>query len=103
MFKTLCVLVSLSVSPPAFAFYCGKRIISEGMQKSKVLQYCGEASHEDSRTDYYTIKDRQGNEITHTIQIDEWTYDFGNNSFRRILLFKNGKLFQINTDGRGGS
>jgi len=108
--KKLALLLALAAAqPPAFGFYCGHFLITEGDYKVQVLEKCGNPDYYESRVEYRATVLRgwgipqPGLDIVQQepVRIDEWTYDFGPRRFMQWLYFENGRLFQIKTLGYG--
>ncbi|HWR73691.1 MAG TPA: DUF2845 domain-containing protein [Nitrospirota bacterium] len=95
-----CILL-LSVSRSVFAFSCGGRIVSPGDTKLEVVTKCGEPAWKDTHEEQTMERLDETTKRKTTVIVDEWTYNFGPQSFLRILEFRNGKLADIRTGGYG--
>lgn len=82
-------------------FRCDGSLVSEGDSKLSVINNCGEPSWIDRWTEE-TI-DLPDTDFEHRIfRINErWVYNLGPRQFIRILTFKDGELYRIETGGRG--
>ena len=96
-------------------FWCGGKLITEGLTKYEILSRCGEPDHKDFRyetrikRDYYrdlfpsnTVyryrereKYREPLFVDEEVLIEEWTYNLGPTRFIRYLIFENGRLIDI--------
>lgn len=77
-------------APQAVAgFRCDTELVVRGMTPLEVLERCGEPVYELGWTDY-----RYPGRF---VRVDEWTYEPGDNRFRRLLTFENGRLREIET------
>ena len=87
---------------------CGKRVISTGATKAKVLVTCGEpilrevveergSAQTDGGIQRFGSRDSPFSfSRTFTITtVEQWTYNLGSNQFLRILSFEGGKLVSI--------
>ncbi len=87
---------------------CGKRVISTGATKAKVLVTCGEpilrevveergSAQTDGGIQRFGSRDSPFSfSRTFTITtLEQWTYNLGSNQFLRILTFEGGKLVSI--------
>lgn len=117
------LLLSLMVSPTAFALRCGAYVINEGMDKSEVYNKCGQAtsvqSHIEKRGTGNTIQNQQyyrgqgniypnsrfgygqNNYLEIDIVVEEWIYNFGSLRLQQYLRFENGTLIEIRNLSRG--
>ena len=95
MRAALLILLTLSLaltSWPADAMRCGNKLVLKGMSRHEVRKRCGEP---DDVSRYFRTIYRHS--ATHEavaidIEIEEWIYDRGSNSFDRRLIFVNGRL-----------
>jgi hypothetical protein len=91
----------MAISIAAFAERCPNGLINEGITKYEVLMKCGEPTFTDERTEERVTKTGEGSHTRYTVEIEEWTYNFGSRKFLRILTFHSGKLIRIATRGYG--
>jgi hypothetical protein len=75
---------------------CGEWLVDKGMTTGEVALRCGPPTLQEHRE---AIRDADGN-VT-SLAIDTWTYNFGPQSFIRILGFVNGRLRGIDVGGYG--
>lgn len=80
---------------------CRPEELHEGQFIAEVDGRCGEPFFKDSRTEKRTLMFGGEKRIT-TINIEEWTYNFGSQRFMRVLRFENGWLVNIKEIERGG-
>lgn len=84
---TLTILLSLAIlfAPlVASSFYCGNRVIHEGVPQLFVLFACGEPQLRNFQFDYVTGE-----------AIEIWSYNLGPDRFMRLLYFRNARLYKI--------
>ncbi len=94
-------MVSVFPGQAAFGFSCDGMIVSPGDTKMEVLMKCGEPALRDSHEEKLTERLDETAKIKTTVIVEEWTYNFGPQSFLRIMEFRNGKLADIRTGGYG--
>ena len=80
---------------------CEDRIISVGDTKTDILIKCGEPFYKTSYQE--ELKERFDNSSSRTVivTVEEWTYNFGPQSFMRIITFRNSTVVDIRTGGYG--
>lgn len=86
------VLTSAIAGAPAAeaaGFRCDTELVRRGMTPLEVLERCGEPIYELGWTEF-----RYPGLF---VRVDEWTYEFGRNKFRRQLTFEDGRLIRIET------
>jgi hypothetical protein len=86
----LCVLLA-TAAPLAVAagLRCDDDLVSRGMTPVEVFERCGTPEFEQAWTDY-----RYPGRF---VRVAEWSYNLGDNRFRRLLTFENGRLTRIET------
>lgn len=94
-------ILLLFISQSAHAFTCNGGVISPGNTKFEIISKCGEPALKDSHEEKLTERLDETTKIKTTVIVEEWTYNFGPQSFLRILEFRNGKLAEIRTGGYG--
>jgi len=94
-------ILLLTVSRASHGFSCDGKLVSPGHTKVEVLMKCGEPAWKESREEQITERLDENTKRRTTVLIEEWTYNFGPQSFLRILEFRNGKLADIRTGGYG--
>ncbi len=121
----ICVfLLSLLFALSAIAedtFRCGTKMVSRGDNKYQVLKKCGSPTYKEVRQETRIKRDlyqdlfpppgydsrsesegyRQPLLVEEYVEIEEWTYDRGPNSLITTLIFENGTLVKVVTDGYG--
>lgn len=117
MIKILVLVVSVFLSEQSFALRCGNKLIDKGDSKPKVISVCGEPTYKELREVLYPphcnsgiykddIYDRRGfhyyQNSSHYVNcryrnIDVWTYNFGPRKFMVELIFRRGRVYEINT------
>lgn len=87
---------------------CGSNLISDGASTSDALMKCGEPMDKQIRQESTSTRNRvrQGRETssttqTVTVQVEEWTYNFGPNRFMQVVTFTDGKLTDVRAAGYG--
>ena len=88
--STTIVLAILLAWPAAADVRCGQDVVKEGFRSFEVLERCGEPAYREEWIEQYFP---YGPSRT----VNEWTYEFGRNKFRRLLRFENGRLTRITT------
>jgi len=79
---------------------CNFEIFSLGTTSGEVAAKCGEPDWKEQRYETVTQKIAGGRRQLFN-SIDEWTFNFGPNSFMRILTFRNGNLVDIKSGDKG--
>jgi hypothetical protein len=115
----LCLLLAIALAPPAHAFRCGNKLISEGMHITKVRALCGEPDYEQERVvlrrNVYIGKTTRapdsavirrhiygwGTPPLVEVEIRELTWNLGPNKFMRRVRFEDGIVTEIETLERG--
>jgi len=110
----------LTISEQTWALRCGNKIVSVGDKKYKVLARCGEPDYSEIRerripsfcydgTGYGDTYNSNGYYRNYRDQraysripcryetIEVWIYNFGPNKFVKELIFRKGKVFDINS------
>ena len=96
----------------AEAFYCGTRIISTGDRMGDVQARCGSPDFITQRTVHRWVEQAVERSIegrwvrvlegtSVDVPVEEWTYDFGPQSFIRYVTFENGHITEISTGAYG--
>ncbi|MES2663249.1 MAG: DUF2845 domain-containing protein [Pseudomonadota bacterium] len=113
-------MIAFSASDIVFAdsgMYCGRRLISLGDSSHKVRKLCGEPVDMQQRTEVRSLSTRTpylrqrhpyaqrqpdfvGTRVIE-ITIEEWFYDFGSARLSRQLIFEQGRLVRVRTEGYG--
>jgi hypothetical protein len=92
LLTTLCCVAALGIARADDSLRCAGKIISQGMQQSDVLQYCG-------APDAKTVEDaakREGRYYEGTTTVEHWTYTSG--AVNTVLTFEAGVLVSIETE-----
>jgi hypothetical protein len=83
---------------------CDSRVISAGRSTFEVRSLCGEPVNVEVGTETRVIRRRLPNktfaEHRITVAVERWTYVPGPDQLIRSLVFENGKLASITTEGR---
>jgi len=80
-------LTGVIAAPASAGFRCDTELVVDGMTPIEVLERCGAPEFELGWTDY-----RYPGLF---VRVDEWSYNLGSNRFRRLLVFENGRLVDI--------
>lgn len=83
----LSCFTGLLAAPASAGFRCDTELVADGMTPLEVLERCGEPEYELGWTDY-----RYPGLF---VRVDQWSYNLGSNRFRRLLIFENGRLVDI--------
>jgi hypothetical protein len=83
----LSCLTGLFATQAGAGFRCDTELVTDGMTPLEVLERCGEPEYELGWTDY-----RYPGLF---VRVDQWSYNLGSNRFRRLLIFENGRLMDI--------
>ncbi len=81
-------------STDASALRCGNSLVTEGMSRHEVRKRCGNPDDSQVRFETFYRRTAQHEAVAYEIEIEEWIYDFGRNSFDRRLIFINGRLYK---------
>ncbi|MCP3169541.1 DUF2845 domain-containing protein [Myxococcus qinghaiensis] len=104
------VLASLIVPfrGEAASMRCGSNLIADGATPSDARMKCGEPMSTHVRQESTSTKNRvrEGKENssttqTVTVQVEEWTYNFGPNRLMQVVTFTDGKLTDVRSAGYG--
>jgi hypothetical protein len=97
-------VVTLAPSVAVAGLRCQDTVVSEGRTTYEVEKRCGEPFHVESTVEARTIRryhPRIGYvERRETVPIERWTYVASEHDLVRTLVFENGKLAQVRTEGR---
>ncbi|MBI5017267.1 MAG: DUF2845 domain-containing protein [Deltaproteobacteria bacterium] len=85
---------------------CDRGLVSEGDAKVQVLKACGEPTYQEPYQEERVSGARKGRsgawvERRSTVNVDEWTYNFGPGQFLYTLTFRNGRVTSIAHNGYG--
>jgi len=110
-------ILALCVSGSALAeeaVRCGNRLALPGYSAYEVRSLCGEPDAVSRSfvqraitapaacwTRHYEWVCGSSTDFIVTVEVEDWTYDFGRNQFIRILRFENGRLLRVDTGGYG--
>ncbi|NTX07539.1 DUF2845 domain-containing protein [Myxococcus sp. CA040A] len=101
-----CLIVPFSGE--AATLRCGNKLISDGASQSDALMKCGEPMSKHAREESTSTRNRvrEGKEEssttqTVTVQVEEWTYNFGPNRLMKVAVFTDGKLTDVRSAGYG--
>lgn len=97
-------LLSLAAAPAFAGLRCGSDVVSLGSSTYQVKSRCGDPYHVDTTVEARTTRTfvpRIGYiENRVTIPIERWTYVRSDNELIRTLVFENGELVSVKTEGR---
>lgn len=92
----------------SWAFRCGSGLISEGDSKRQLLATCGQPMSKEkdcvdrqteTKINKKTGKIKRASKCGEKVEV--WYYNCGENDFIYKLIFEDGKIATINTEGRG--
>ncbi len=102
-FAALLLFAAESTALAASSLRCEDRVISLGQSTFQVRSLCGEPIHVEATTETRVVRRRLPDdkvvERSITVPIERWTYSRGPNSLVRSLIFENGNLVEIKTEG----
>lgn len=98
--SVICIFLA-SIGQSALAFSCDGKIVSVGDTKAEVFMKCGEPAWKESREEEIIEKIDEVAKRKTIVAIDEWAYNFGPQSFIRVLEFRSGKLAAVREAGYG--
>lgn len=112
---SLGALAALGITASAHAdgsFRCKSRLVTTGAAAYEVKSLCGTPDDMQSRSEVRSIRRAVSVpcaagicssfvEDSITVNVEEWTYDFGPQRFIQFLTFEQGKLIQIKSGGYG--
>ncbi|MDD5168203.1 MAG: DUF2845 domain-containing protein [Syntrophales bacterium] len=92
----------LFLSSGAYAFNCGKGIVSIGDAKSRVMIECGKPTYKErvGANDVYSA-DASRRRTRSSKKVEQWTYNCGEGDYIYVLTFEGGKLVKEETNGFG--
>ena len=85
-------------------FYCGDRLIRQGLTTIEVLHACGQPDSVDSWDEVKNVGHFRFGFLWYSLEnvhVEQWVYNFGPSRFLRLLRFENGILKRIKTGGYG--
>ena len=94
----------------ASALRCDNKLVSEGASKADALMKCGEPMSKESRTEVISNKvkvrspdrtEQVSQEVSTSVTIEEWTYNFGPNRLMQTAIFRNGVLVEVRSGTYG--
>lgn len=102
----LTALASLGDASVAHALHCGTTLVAAGDAMARVRANCGSPTTAVSRTEVRTTSGNTygvspGAVIAVTVQIDQWTYDFGRLRLMEEITFENGVVRSMRSIGYG--
>jgi hypothetical protein len=108
--RTASIFVAVAASvlaDSAYALRCGSRVITRGDHATKVLNFCGEPVHVQSRVVVRAILGRLNPGfsagLNEEVLIEEWTYNFGPYRLMTVIELENGVVSYIRYLGYGYS
>jgi hypothetical protein len=112
MQKKILLIVVLFMPLPAQAFYCGTRVISEGDALGRVEALCGpptsvrhyvayESFHGFTHHPHHRIHHGPYYRFMTPVTVEEWRYNFGPQRFIQRVVFVNGAVKKIESEGYG--
>jgi hypothetical protein len=80
---------------------CAGGIISSGDRRADLLAKCGEPDSKESHYEEISERFDRGVGRKLFVNVEDWTYDFGQNQLQRIVTLKNGTVVNIRTGNYG--
>jgi len=85
---------------------CGNDVVAVGDRKFDLLQKCGEPALKERRTKERSYKTwdaarRHLREVTVTVEVEDWTYNFGPHRFYYVVRMEDGRIVDVESEGRG--
>lgn len=81
---------------------CQPYQLATGMSKYELLSRCGEPVAQDSWFEHHGSHFHTRHNLHGTVLVEEWTYVFGSNRFRRHIRIINGRVVDIESGAKGG-
>lgn len=104
----LLLLAAITVPAPAPGQYlrCGGDVVAEGDRRFEVAHKCGEPAQKDTRTverevSVFDPKRKRLRTLRTTVEVEEWTYNFGPHRFLYFIRFEDGVVVDIESGGFG--
>ncbi|AKF84301.1 Protein of unknown function [Myxococcus fulvus] len=92
----------LPLHADAATLRCGNNLISDGATTTDAVIKCGEPLSKQRRTESTSTKERvregkdeSSTSKTVTVEVEEWTYNFGPNRLMQVVTFTDGKLTDV--------
>lgn len=95
------MMILLPAGSYADSISCDGGIVSTGDTSVELIMKCGQPEWKDSRTEEIVERLDKGFRRTTLITIEDWTYNFGEAQFLRIVTLRNGVIAGIRTGQRG--
>lgn len=89
-------------NPRAARRACEPYALDVGMSKYELVARCGEPAARDSWLAYGGSRFHRRHRLHGTVLVEEWTYTFGANRFRRYFRIINGRVVAIERGDKGG-
>lgn len=81
---------------------CQPNEMEIGMSKYELLGRCGKPVARNSWFEHPGSRFHSHHRLTGTVLVEEWTYVFGSNRFRRFVRIVNGRVTDIEVGAKGG-
>lgn len=85
----------LSASVSADSFRCGRKVVRDGDDQSKLLSACGEPQRRDSAQEPLWSGSSQK-----TVTVHRWYYKSSGRSLERVVVLHQGKIVAVRTGKR---
>ena len=79
---------------------CNLDALPAGTSAGEIVAYCGEPAGRRNQRRANVRRDNFGNERYTPVRVEEWTYDLGDARLLRVLTLQNGRLQNVDTEGR---
>lgn len=102
-FGMICLMVLFPAWSFADSVLCDGGIVSNGDTAVDLIMKCGQPDWKDSRTEEVIDRLSKDTKRTTLLTADEWTYNFGESLFLRIVTIRNGVITGIRSGQRGAA
>lgn len=100
-------LLALAAAPAGAQYLrCGGSLVAVGDRKFDLVNRCGEPAAKEVRTKERTVRvfdPGRGafREVSTTVEVEEWTYNFGPHLFYYVVRMEDGVVVSIESGGKG--
>lgn len=95
------LVLPIIASFPAYGFYCGNKLVSEGDSAAEVILKCGEPTRKEVHREKIIKGADSDREHRFAVTVEHWFYNFGPQRWLYQLTFRNSSLVRIDTLGYG--
>ncbi|MHB8844845.1 MAG: DUF2845 domain-containing protein [Nitrospirota bacterium] len=98
-----CMVLLLPVWSYADTISCEGGIVATGDTAVDLIMKCGQPEGKDSHTEKIVASPDRDTKLKTLITVEDWTYNFGEEQFLRIVTLRNGVITGIRTGQRGAA